>query len=96
VEKGGENTIFTTSEAATDARSLHGMRLSCAEDDQGAKGSTDAGTVPEPCLTLEHHRVYRTEGVPESDRRWPASDNHLTDASVESGRNTNLCGASVG
>jgi hypothetical protein len=96
MEKGGENTIFMTSEAAIDARSLLGMRLSRAEDDQGAKGSTDAGTVPKPCLTLEHHRVCRTEGVPESDRRWPTSDGHPTNASIESGQNTDLCGASVG
>jgi hypothetical protein len=90
-KKGGENAVFTTSDAATDARSLHCTRLSRAEDDQGAKGSIDAGTVPEPRLTLEHYRVCRTEGVPEGNRCWPASDGHPTDASVELGRNIALC-----
>jgi hypothetical protein len=56
-KKGGENAVFMTLDAATDARSLQGMRLSHAEDDQGAKGSTDVGTVPEPRLTLEHDRI---------------------------------------
>jgi hypothetical protein len=95
-KKSGENTIFVTSDAATDARSLQGSRLSRAEDVQGAKGSTDTGTVPKQRLTLEHDRVCLTkEEVPESDKRRPTSDGHPTDASVESGRNTALCGASV-
>jgi hypothetical protein len=95
-KKGGENTVFTTSDAATDARSLHGTRLSHAEDDQGAKGSIDVGTVFEPRLTLEHYRVCGTEGVPEGNRRWPAFDSHPTDASVELGRNIALYEAFVG
>jgi hypothetical protein len=45
-KKGRENTVFTASDAATDARTLLRTRLSRAEDDQGAKGSTDVGTVP--------------------------------------------------
>jgi hypothetical protein len=72
------------------------MRLLRAEDVQGAKGSIDVGTVPELCLTLDHDRVCRIEeGMPKSNRRWPASDGHPMDASVGLGRNTALYGASV-
>jgi hypothetical protein len=85
-KKGGENIVSMTSDAVTDARSLQGTHLSRADDVQGAKGLIDMGTVPEPCLMLEHDRVYRIEEeVPKSDRRWPAFDGHPTNASIKSG-----------
>jgi hypothetical protein len=53
VKKDEENVVFTVTDAATVARIWRSTRLSRAEDEQAAKGSTDVGTVPGAASDVE-------------------------------------------